>query len=333
MISVDNLTKKYGPVTAVDGISFFMEQGEICGFLGPNGAGKTTTMRILTGFMPPTDGRVTVAGFDVVNDVMEVKKRIGYLPESTPLYTEMRVEEYLYFVADVKGLSGQQKKSKVGEVMESTGISGRSRSLIRSLSKGYRQRVGLAQALLNDPEALILDEPTIGLDPQQIAEIRSLIKDLSGKRTVILSSHILPEVQMICSRVLIINNGKLIAADTPENLSRQFAGGGRIIVKIEAPMVSALEALGSLPGVDTAYMAQTTVADGVETGTFHLIPGQGKNPRKELMKMAVDRDWEVMELSSTESLSLEEVYLKLVTREPQTAAEPVENPAGEIEEL
>ncbi|VAX23095.1 Gliding motility-associated ABC transporter ATP-binding protein GldA [hydrothermal vent metagenome] len=314
MIEVTKLTKRYGAFTAVDDISFSIEPGEICGFLGPNGAGKTTTMRILTGFMPPTDGRVTVAGFDVFSDMIEIKKRVGYLPESTPLYTEMRVSEYLDFVAEIKGLKSSAKKRKVADVMEATHITDRQRSLISSLSKGYRQRVGLAQALLNDPETLILDEPSIGLDPKQITEIRSMIKDLAGKRTVILSTHILPEAQMICSRVMIINKGKLVAAGTPESLAQKFEESGKIVATIKAPSEEAFRAVRNVEGASEVSMTKV----GEEIVKFYISPTKDKNLRKSLARLVVDKDWELLELKEA-SLSLEEVYLKLVTQESEPA--------------
>jgi ABC-2 type transport system ATP-binding protein len=316
LIKVTNLTKKYGSFTAIDGISFSVERGEICGFLGPNGAGKTTTMRILTGFMSPTDGRVEVAGLDIADNVIEVKRKVGYLPESTPLYGEMRVYEYLDFVAEIKGLKGSARKKKVDEVLETTHIADRRRSLIGSLSKGYRQRVGLAQALLNDPEVLILDEPTVGLDPKQITEIRSLIKDLSGKRTVILSSHILPEVQMICSRVLIINNGRVIAADTPERLSSKFAHTGRFSVSIAGPIEAVAQEIANLPEVADVSVASRETTDGMEIAAYLVEPKQDADPRKSLARLTVERDWTLMELSPARQMSLEDVYLKLVTEEP-----------------
>lgn len=316
MIKVENLTKRYGAFTAIDGISFSVERGEICGFLGPNGAGKTTTMRILTGFMPPTDGRVELGGLDIAENVIEVKRKVGYLPESTPLYGDMRVYEYLDFVAEIKGLKGSARKKKVDEVLEATYIADRRRSLIGSLSKGYRQRVGLAQALLNDPEVLILDEPTIGLDPRQITEIRSLIKDLSGKRTVILSSHILPEVQMICSRVLIINKGRVIAADTPERLSSKFAQAGRFTVSIAGPVEEAVRGILNLPEVADVSVTSRATMNGAETVAYLVEPKRDADPRKSLARMVVERDWTLLELSSAQPMSLEDVYLKLVTEEP-----------------
>ena len=225
MIEVDRLTKRYGNLKAVDEVSFQVEKGEILGFLGPNGAGKTTTMRILTCFLPATEGTARVAGYDVFEDAMEVKRRIGYLPEHPPLYDEMTVDGYLKFVARIKGVAPEDRKRRLQEVKETVRIEGYGRKLIKHLSKGFKQRVGLAQALIHDPEVLILDEPTVGLDPNQIKEVRELIKSLSGNHTIILSTHILPEVSMTCQRVVIISDGKIVAVDTPENLTRQQQGG------------------------------------------------------------------------------------------------------------
>lgn len=320
MIKAENLTKRYGAVTAVDNITFEIAKGEIVGFLGPNGAGKTSTMRVLTGFMSPTEGSVTVAGHDVSRDVMQVKRRTGYLPESTPLYTDMRVAEYLDFVGEVKGLGRVQRRRRVAEVMDATHITHRAASLIGTLSKGYRQRVGLAQALINDPEVLILDEPTIGLDPKQITDIRSLIKELSGRRTVILSSHILPEVQMICSRVMIINNGRLVAADTTENLAGRFKSGGRLTVKLSAPVAEAMEAIEKLPGVKSVTLGEAPkeAGEGEVSAVYNMDTEGGKAPRKALVRLVAEKDWDLVELAEP-SLSLEEIYIKLVTEEEAPA--------------
>src|SRR5512142_3213658 len=225
MIQVEGLTKDYGSRRAIDNLTFNAEKGEILGFLGPNGAGKTTTMRILTGFMPPSSGKATVAGFDVFEQSMETRRRIGYLPESVPLYTEMTVWSYLNFMAELRGV--KDREDHVEDVMEAVQITDREDQLIGKLSRGYRQRVGIAQALVHNPEVLILDEPTVGLDPKQIIEVRDLIKNLAGNRTIILSTHILPEVQQICTRVLIINKGKIVAEDTPERLTAALQGKER----------------------------------------------------------------------------------------------------------
>ena len=235
MIEVQNLTKHYGPVTAIRDVSFAVAPGEIVGFLGPNGAGKSTTMRILACFMPASSGTARVAGFDVFRESMEVRKRIGYLPESVPLYTDMRVAPYLDFVAEVKGVPRGTRKKRVAEVMDRCLIADVQNRLIRNLSKGYRQRVGLAQAIVSDPHVLILDEPTIGLDPRQIAEIRSLIKSLAGEHTVILSTHILPEVSMVCSGVVIINRGSIVAQGPIDRLVEQFFPTARVEVELVAP--------------------------------------------------------------------------------------------------
>src|SRR3989338_853397 len=230
MIEVENLTKEYGEFRAVDNISFSVEKGEILGFLGPNGAGKTTVMRILTCFFPPTKGRAIVAGFNCFEDSLNVRKRIGYLPERVPLYEDMKVSDYLRFVAAIKGTPAKEVKRQVEKVMDDCSLSDVSNKLIKAVSRGYRQRVGIAQALVNDPEVLILDEPTVGLDPKQIKEIRKLIKDLAGRHTVILSTHILPEVSILCGRVIIINKGKVVAVDRPENLAAE--GSRRMFLRI-----------------------------------------------------------------------------------------------------
>lgn len=228
MIEVQNLTKYYGNVPAIEGVSFSVEQGEIIGFLGPNAAGKTTTMRILTGFSPPTRGVAKIAGFDITIDPIEVKRRVGYLPESVPLYGEMLVSSFLNYVAEVKGIERRKRKAETERVMELCGLSHMANRIVRNMSKGYRQRVGLAQALVGDPPVLILDEPTVGLDPQQIIEIRQMIRELGKTHTVLLSTHILPEVSMVCERVLIINKGRIVAQDTMQNL----AGGDKSMLEM-----------------------------------------------------------------------------------------------------
>ena len=230
MIEVQSLTKSYGQFTAVDNISFSVNKGEILGFLGPNGAGKTTTMRILAGFMPATSGTATVAGFDVFTDSLEVRRHIGYLPEAPPVYTDMSVESYLDFVARIKNVPADRRRERVIDAMAKTSLSDRAGELIKRLSRGYKQRVGIAQALVHDPDVIILDEPTVGLDPKQIIEVRHLIKSLAGSHTIILSTHILPEVSMTCDRVVIINKCKVAAVDTPENLTTQLKGGLKVRV-------------------------------------------------------------------------------------------------------
>src|SRR6188474_1159837 len=249
MIEVENLTKRYGRHTAVDGISFRVHKGEILGFLGPNGAGKTTTMRILTCYLPPTDGTARVAGYDVFTQPLEVKRRVGYTPETPPLYPDMDVGSFLDFCAKIKGVPGKDRKAKISDVMQKTRISDVRATLIGRLSKGYRQRVGLAQAILHNPEVLILDEPTAGLDPKQIIETRELIKSLGGEHTIVLSTHILPEVSMTCGRVVIINKGKVVAEDTPDNLTHRLRGAGTLRLEVRGDGAAAADGLRAVPGV------------------------------------------------------------------------------------
>jgi len=234
LIEVKDLTKSFGERTAVDHVSFVVNRGEILGFLGPNGAGKTTTMRILTGFLPATSGTAQVAGFDVFNDSLEVRKRIGYLPENPPLYLDMSVSAYLEFVARIKNVPAEKRQARVDDAMTKTNITDKRHELIKRLSRGYKQRVGLAQALVHDPEVIILDEPTVGLDPKQIIEVRHLIKSLAGSHTIILSTHILPEVSMTCDRVVIINRGRIAAIDTPANLTTQLKGVQNVLLEVAA---------------------------------------------------------------------------------------------------
>ena len=249
MIEVQHLTKRYGPTTAVDDVSFRVERGEVLGFLGPNGAGKTTTMRVLTGYMPPTEGKAIVAGYDVMAQPIEAKRRTGYLPETPPLYPEMTVRDYLSFVAKIKGVPRAERKSRVNGAMERTRIADMANRHCAKLSKGYRQRVGLAQAIMHNPDVLILDEPTAGLDPKQINETRQLIKDLGGDHTVILSTHILPEVSQTCHRVVIINKGRVVAIDTPENLTARLRGSETMFVQVDAAGADVRSALEAIPGV------------------------------------------------------------------------------------
>ena len=253
MIEVEHLTKRYGTVTAVDDVSFRVNKGEILGFLGPNGAGKTTTMRVLTGYMPATDGRAAVAGYDVFDQPIEAKQRTGYLPETPPLYPDMTVREYLHFVAKIKGVAPKDRAARVDQVMARTWVTDMANRACGKLSKGYRQRVGLAQALIHNPDVLILDEPTAGLDPKQIIETRRLIKELAGDHTIILSTHILPEVEQTCQRVVIINKGRVVAEDTPENLTRRLHGSATMFVQVDGDR--AAEAAGRARARATAWHA------------------------------------------------------------------------------
>ena len=311
MIEVEDLTKRYGSHLAIDGITFTVEKGQVLGFLGPNGAGKTTTMRILTCYFPPTSGKARVAGFDCFEDSLEVRKRIGYLPENVPLYKDMKVEEYLSFVAKIKGVETRQVKKMVGRVMDDCGIAGVSGRVIGELSKGYRQRVGLSQALVNDPEILILDEPTNGLDPNQIRDIRKLIKALSGERTVILCTHILPEVSMVCGRVIIINEGKVVAIDTPENLAQQLQKSSTVFVRIAGPADEVAVAIQAIEGVKSV---ERTRSSGDDAHAYIVEFDEGSNVTRTIPPAIVARNWDLLEIRSVEA-SLEDIFIQLVTKE------------------
>ena len=316
MIEVEQLSKSYGPIKAIEDVSFMVERGEILGFLGPNGAGKSTTMRILTCFMPPTSGTARIAGFDIFRDSLQVRRRIGYVPENAPLYTDMPVVSFLKFVGEMKGLSRRERLRQIGQVMDDCGIKDVQHRYIGKLSKGYRQRVSLAQALLGNPDVLILDEPTIGLDPRQIIEIRQLIKGLAGQKTVILSTHILPEVSMTCQRVIIINHGRLVAVDTPENLTTKLQKSSRLLVRVEGPATDVVRALGAVSGV------QTVKQDGA--GAANLVTcvvecEKDRDVRKDIAAAVVRQSWGLLELRPVD-LTLEEVFVRLVTEEKESAA-------------
>ena len=318
MIDVQDLTKDYGSRRAIDGITFKVERGEVLGFLGPNGAGKTTTMRIITGFMPPTRGTVSIAGFDIFRQSLEARRRIGYLPESVPLYTEMSVGGYLDFMAKIKGVPRAKRREQIDRAMEATRVQDRARQLIGKLSKGYRQRVGLSQALLGEPDVLILDEPTVGLDPRQITEVRDLIKEIGRDHAVILSTHILPEVSMVCSRVLIVDDGKEVAEDTPENLMRQLRGSEAVQVTVRGPRAAVMDAIRSVPGVLSVTLAGEGSTDGVARYTVATDPGA--DVREELAKTLVDGGHGLIELRMA-GVSLEDVFLRLTTEESDEAVE------------
>jgi ABC-2 type transport system ATP-binding protein len=337
LIEVQHLTKRYGRLTAVDDVSFRAERGEILGFLGPNGAGKTTTMRILTGFMPATEGRATVAGFDVFDQPIEAKRRTGYLPETPPLYPDMTVAEYLSFVAKIKGVPAGDRKQRIAAVMDRTWISDMAGRLCSRLSKGYRQRVGLAQALIHNPDVLILDEPTAGLDPKQIIETRQLIKALAGDHTVVLSTHILPEVSQTCHRVVIINKGKVVAIDTPDNLTARLRGSETLYVQVDAGPPGGADtaaALARIAGVTRVFEADRR--DGIVG--YEVESGQGHDVRRDLARAVVSSGLGLLELRPMR-MSLEQVFLSLTTAEPTTpesttpeapdAEAPQEEPAHE----
>ena len=306
MIEVRELSKHFGDVAAVDGISFVAQKGEILGFLGPNGAGKTTTMRVITGFLPPTSGTATVAGFDVVEESMEVRKRIGYLPELPPVYPDMTVEAYLRFVARIKGVSSAHIRARLDETMERTAATHVRNTVIGHLSKGYRQRVGLAQALVHDPEVLILDEPTAGLDPKQIIEIRELITGLGGDRTVILSTHILPEVSMTCEKVVIISNGRIVGSGTPQSLTSQLREGEVLRAQISGPKDEVRQLVAGVAGVIDVQ------SDGEQD--FVVTTTADADVRDRLSGAVVGAGYGLRELRSQE-VSLEEIFLRLTTEE------------------
>jgi ABC-2 type transport system ATP-binding protein len=314
VIEVQHLTKRYGRVTAVDDVSFRVERGEILGFLGPNGAGKTTTMRILTGYMPATEGKAIVAGFDVFDQPIEAKRRTGYLPETPPLYPDMSVIEYLDFVAKIKGVPASGRRDRVRAAMERTRVADMANRACSKLSKGYRQRVGLAQALIHNPDVLILDEPTAGLDPKQIIETRQLIKDLAGDHTVILSTHILPEVSQTCQRVVIINNGRVVAIDTPDNLTARLRGNETLYVQVDANGGDAGSALSAIPGV--TRVAEADHRDGIMG--FEVESEHGHDVRRDLARAIVSQGWGLLELRPMR-MSLEEIFLSLTTDEAAAA--------------
>ncbi len=316
MIKVEGLTKRYARTVAVDNISFEIEKGSIVGFLGPNGAGKTTTMRVLTCFLPPSAGSAQVAGFDVTKQPLAVKKRIGYLPETPPLYPEMEVVEYLNFVARLKGIPRGDSKQRVDRVMERCAIGDVSKKLISKLSKGYRQRVGLAQAIIHNPDVLVLDEPTAGLDPKQIIETRELIKQLAGDHTIILSTHILPEVEQTCEKVIIINKGKLVATDTVQNLTNRLRGSEAVSVEVEAresgklDPVQVRQRLEQVPGVSRVVTKETKD----DRCGFEVESLQGRHIRADLARTIVEANWNLTELRPV-AFSLEEIFLQLTSTE------------------
>jgi gliding motility-associated transport system ATP-binding protein len=311
VIEVQHLTKRYGPTTAVDDVSFRVEKGEVLGFLGPNGAGKTTTMRVLTGYMPPTDGKAIVAGYDIFDQPIEAKRRIGYLPETPPLYPEMTVRDYLTFVAKIKAVPKRGRAARVNEVMERTRVADMANRHCGKLSKGYRQRVGLAQSLLNNPEVLILDEPTAGLDPKQIIDTRRLIKELGGDHTIILSTHILPEVSQTCQRVVIINKGRVVAVDTPDNLTSRLRGSETMLLQVDAPPGDDVRhALEIVPGVTNVAVAESRGT----TRSYEVNSETGRDVRRQLASVVVGNGWGLLELRPLR-MSLEEIFLHLTTEE------------------
>lgn len=315
MIEIKNLTKRYGKINALEDVSFTVEKGEVLGFLGPNGAGKSTTMNILAGFISSTSGSVSVSGFDVLEHPEEVKKRIGYLPELPPLYLDMTVNEYLDFCADLKSVAKKDWLAQKNDIMELVKITHVCHRLIKNLSKGYKQRVGLAQALVGTPEVLILDEPTVGLDPKQIIEIRKLIKALGKNHTIILSSHILPEVSAVCDRVVIINKGKIAAIDTPENLSKKLGDYTRFTITIAGPENKVRDALAQVYGVK--YL-ETQSKVGEDSFSYIIETDKEVDVRKPIFNELAKHGFAIMELKSL-SMSLEDIFLQLTTSEEKGA--------------
>jgi ABC-2 type transport system ATP-binding protein len=306
MIQVEGLTKDYGPRRAIDHLNFHAEKGEILGFLGPNGAGKTTTMRILVGFMPPSEGRARVAGYDVVDQSLEVRRRVGYVPETVPLYPDMIVFDYLKFMADLRHI--QKAENRVDEVLEVVNLENRAEGYIGNLSKGLRQRVGLAQALLHEPEVLILDEPTIGLDPAQIKDVRDLIQDLGQERTILLSTHILSEAQQVCDRVLIINNGRIVAEDSPERLQSRLTGAQRFTLTVKNDYDGLEQVIKKINGISSIV--------SLKDGSLELETVPGEDPRPEVARAVIKEGYDLIELRSV-GMSLEDIFLQLTREEPK----------------
>jgi len=315
MIDVQNISKRYGDRTAIEHVTFSVNKGEVLAFLGPNGAGKTTTMRILTCFMPATEGTATVDGFDCFEQPMEVKRRIGYLPETPPVYQELTVTEYLTFVGRLKGMNGAALRERLPVVVEQVSLGDVRHRLIGNLSRGYRQRVGLAQALLHDPPVLILDEPTVGLDPKQIIEIRQLIKSLAGSHTVILSTHILPEATAVCQRVVIINDGRIVAVDTPERLSARLRQSEKISLTVKAPPPDLADRLRGMPGVLNVFEPEDGAAPASTPGSTYVVEcALGHDIREDLARFVVANNWGLLELK-TLAMTLEDVFLRLTQHE------------------
>jgi ABC-2 type transport system ATP-binding protein len=318
VIEVQHLSKHYGPVKAVDDVSFRAEAGEILGFLGPNGAGKTTTMRIITGYMPATEGTATVAGYDVFDRPIEAKRRTGYLPETPPLYPDMTVREYLSFVAKIKGVR-KDVRGAVDTVMKKTWVSDMANRHCAKLSKGYKQRVGLAQALIHNPDVLVLDEPTAGLDPKQIIETRQLIRELAGNHTIVLSTHILPEVAQTCQKVVIINRGRVVAIDTPDALTGRLHGAQTLFVEAQGPAEAIQSALRNLPGIVNVTLSESRDA----ANSFQVDSEKDLDVRREVAAAIVRSGWGLLELRPMR-LSLEDIFLTLTTEE-NTDSAPAEN--------
>ena len=309
IIEADNLTHYYGPQPAIENVDFKVKRGEILGFLGPNGARKTTTMRILTGYMPPTRGNVEIDGMDIVKDSLECRKKIGYLPETVPLHTDMTVKNYLTFMGSLRGMSRRSINDQINNVIEICRLQDYYKTIVGKLSKGYRQRVGIAQAILHEPEILVMDEPTIGIDPIQVVETRRLIQDIGKQQTVVLSSHILPEVSMVCGRVLIINQGQIVAEDTPDNLATRLQATQQILVEISTTSKKIQPILENIEGVTDVRRRRNT--DNI---TFEITVADGYDVRDEISKIIIENDCSLLSMQLN-SMSLEQIFLKLTTTE------------------
>ena len=323
MIEVNGVTKYFGNFPAITDISFRVEPGEIVGFLGPNGAGKSTTMKIITAFMPPTEGSASVAGYDVTNQSLEARRHIGYLPETVPLYTEMTVREYLDYMGRIRGMDKDRIRVRIDDVVEICHLEDYYTSIIGKLSKGFRQRVGIAQAIIHEPDVLVLDEPTIGIDPIQVVETRQLIKDLGGEHTLIVSTHILPEVSQICERVIVIHEGQIVAIDEPNNLARRLLGRERVDLQVKGPQQEVIAALREVEGVQT--VERFDIQRGV-IPQYRVESESGVEIRAALARRVIEADWELHRLQAV-TMSLEEIFLKLTTEEDLGELNDEENAA------
>ena len=311
MIEVNGVSKMFGAFPAISDISFRVEPGEILGFLGPNGAGKSTTMKIITGFMPPTDGNVTIAGYDIVTESLEARKHIGYLPETVPLYTDMTIKDYLEYMGRLRGMSRDYINQRISEVIDICNLGDYNSTIISKLSKGFRQRVGIAQAILHEPDVLVLDEPTIGIDPIQVVETRQLIKNLGGEHTLIVSTHILPEVSQICERVIIIHEGQIIAEDTPENLAQRLVGSERVDLDVKGPQQDVLVAFQQVEGVREAVRLEGPPGS---VPRYRVQSELGIEIRADLASTVINSGWELLRLDGV-IMSLEEIFLRLTTED------------------
>ena len=323
MIEVNNLSKYFGNFPAISDITFRVEPGEIVGFLGPNGAGKSTTMKIITGFLPPSDGGATVAGYDVVTESLDARRHIGYLPETVPLYTEMTIREYLDYMGKIRGMESSRIKTRIDDVVEICNLEDYYTSIIGKLSKGFRQRVGIAQAIIHEPDVLVLDEPTIGIDPIQVVETRELIKNLGGDHTLIVSTHILPEVSQICERVIVIHEGQIVAIDEPDNLAQRLLGRERVDLQVKGPQQEVISALEGVPGVQD--VARVNIQRG-EIPQYRVESESGVEIRATVARTVVESGWELHRLQAV-TMSLEEIFLRLTTDEGAVADSNAESAA------